>query len=191
MAFTGKSTYGAGADLPELVEDVSDIIGIVSPHETPLLDHLGDAKRPARSTLHEWIEDELLPNTSAIDDETVTTGDQVFFAASIEPFQIGDLVRPGNSSEVMLVTDINTTTARLTVTRGYGGTAQTSLADGMSLTVLGNAALEGADAREAPRIMRNSLERRSYAVAVDTAALTSRAGPRAKCAKLYGVRRMK
>jgi hypothetical protein len=30
MAFTGKATYGAGADLPELVEDVSDIIGIVS-----------------------------------------------------------------------------------------------------------------------------------------------------------------
>ena len=32
MAFTGKATYGAGAGLPELVEDVSDIIGIVSPH---------------------------------------------------------------------------------------------------------------------------------------------------------------
>jgi hypothetical protein len=63
MAFTGKTTYGAGASLPELVEDVSDIIGIVSPHETPLLDHLGDAKKPATSTVHEWIEDALVPNT--------------------------------------------------------------------------------------------------------------------------------
>ena len=27
MAFTGKTTFGAGADLPELIEDVSDIIG--------------------------------------------------------------------------------------------------------------------------------------------------------------------
>ena len=40
-------------DLPELVEDVSDIIGNVSPFETPLLDHLGDPKRSAMSTVHE------------------------------------------------------------------------------------------------------------------------------------------
>ncbi len=27
MPFTGKPTYGAGTDLPEIMEDVSDIIG--------------------------------------------------------------------------------------------------------------------------------------------------------------------
>ena len=42
MAFTGKATYTAGATLPEIAEDVGDIIGIVSPFETPLLDVLGD-----------------------------------------------------------------------------------------------------------------------------------------------------
>ena len=52
MAFTGKSTYGAGSTLPELVEDVSDVIGIVSPFETPLLNHIGDPKRAAQSTVH-------------------------------------------------------------------------------------------------------------------------------------------
>ena len=62
MTFSGKATYSAGAELPELAEDVSDIIGIVSPYETPLLAHLGDARRPAMSTVHEWIEDSLLPN---------------------------------------------------------------------------------------------------------------------------------
>jgi len=60
MSFTGKATYSAGATLPELVEDVSDIIGIVSPFETPLLDHLGDPQRPAISTIHEWLEDALV-----------------------------------------------------------------------------------------------------------------------------------
>jgi hypothetical protein len=52
MSFSGKATFTAGTDLPEMIEDVSDIIGIVSPFETPLLNHLGDAKRPAaaRST---------------------------------------------------------------------------------------------------------------------------------------------
>ena len=38
MAFTGKATYSAGVTLPELAEDVSDLIGIISPYETPLLD---------------------------------------------------------------------------------------------------------------------------------------------------------
>ena len=28
MAFTGKATYSAGTTLPELAEDVSDLIGI-------------------------------------------------------------------------------------------------------------------------------------------------------------------
>ena len=68
MAFTGKATYSAGAELPELVEDVSDVIGIVSPFETPLLDVLGDARRAARGTVHEWLEDVLLPNVDTIDE---------------------------------------------------------------------------------------------------------------------------
>lgn len=61
MPFTGKATYSAGSNLPELAEDVADIIGIVSPYETPLLDHLGDPQRGATSTIHEWIEDALIP----------------------------------------------------------------------------------------------------------------------------------
>ena len=67
MAFTGKATFGAGAELPELVEDVSDIISIVSPYETPLLAHLGDAKRPATSTVHEWLEDALVSRLTNAD----------------------------------------------------------------------------------------------------------------------------
>jgi hypothetical protein len=44
----------------------------------------------------------------------------------------------------MIVTGISGD--RLTVSRGYGGTTQASLSDGQSLTILGNAALEGAEA---------------------------------------------
>ncbi|USN99751.1 MAG: DUF5309 family protein [Phycisphaeraceae bacterium] len=166
MAFTGKATYGAGSSLPELVEDVSDIIGIVSPHETPLLDHLGDAKRPAMSTVHEWIEDALIANTDSIDDATVTGGDTTFDVADVTPFQVGDLIRPGTSGEVMLVTSISTST--LTVTRGYGGTTQATLADGMTLTILGNAALEGA---EAPAARFTSRVRRQNYTQIFTASI--------------------
>ena len=67
MAFTGKATYAAGADLPEIMEDVADIISIVSPYETPLLDHLGDPARPALSTIHEWVEDALVSRLTNAD----------------------------------------------------------------------------------------------------------------------------
>lgn len=67
MSFLGKATYSAGTDLPELAEDVSDIVGIVTPHETPLLDYLGDAKRPAMSTVHEWLEDALVSRLTNAD----------------------------------------------------------------------------------------------------------------------------
>ena len=55
MSFSGKPTYAAGTNLPELHEDVSDIIGIVTPFETPLLDHLGDPKMAAN-----WVMTELM-----------------------------------------------------------------------------------------------------------------------------------
>lgn len=57
MSFTGKATYLAGTALPELAEDVADIVAIMSPHETPLLDALGDPLREATGTHHEWLED--------------------------------------------------------------------------------------------------------------------------------------
>ncbi len=146
MPFTGKATYAAGADLPELAEDVSDIIGIVSPFETPLLDHLGDAARPATSTIHEWIEDALLPNTDLINQASFSPTPTTATSITVDNgsrFQVGDLVRPNQGPEVMQVTAIVTNT--LTVVRSYGGTTPVSLADNMKVTILGNPALEGAD----------------------------------------------
>ena len=55
MAFTGKARYSAGTTLPELAEDVSDLVGIISPYETPLLDAMGDPREEATSTHHEWL----------------------------------------------------------------------------------------------------------------------------------------
>src|SRR5205809_346184 len=71
MSFTGKATYSGGSTLPEIVDDVGDLVGIVSPAETPLLDALGDPLYAATSTRHEWLEDELLPNSDAINMPTI------------------------------------------------------------------------------------------------------------------------
>jgi hypothetical protein len=145
MAFTGKATYSAEGVLAEIAEDVSDIVSIVSPYETPLLDALGDPLRPATSTYHEWLEDELLPNTDTVNDSDPGQN-PVFGVAHEERFRIGDQVRPAGSSELLLVTAVNTTTHEITVVRGYGGTTPADLANGQVLHILGNAALEGDDA---------------------------------------------
>ncbi|MEL6740605.1 MAG: DUF5309 family protein [Planctomycetota bacterium] len=163
MAFTGKATYGGGADLPELVEDVSDVIGIVSPHETPLLDHLGDAKRAAASTVHEWIEDTLLANKGTINQTTFSPNPisaTVITVDDASVFQAGDLVRPSDSEEIALVTGVDTGSNAINVVRGYGATTKKQLMDDQELLIIGNAALEGGAAPAARFTTR--VRRRNY-----------------------------
>jgi hypothetical protein len=145
MAFTGKATYTAGTTLPELAEDVSDVIGIISPYEIPLLDALGDPMRQARSTHHEWLEDQLLPNKDAVNDSTFSdpSTDTDFVVDNGGRFRVGDQIQIEGSEELMLVTAVNGNT--LTVVRGYAGTDAEDLADDQVINILGNAALEGAD----------------------------------------------
>jgi hypothetical protein len=145
MAFTGKATYSAGATLPELAEDVSDLVGIISPYETPFLDALGDPLREATSTHHEWLEDELLPNKDAIDDNTFTDPDMdtQFGVDNGSRFRVGDQIQVEGSKELMLITVVNGNT--ISVMRGYGSTTPENLADNQVINILGNAALEGAE----------------------------------------------
>ena len=145
MAFTGKATYSAGTALPELAEDVSDLIGIISPYETPLLDAMGDPMKEAISTQHEWLEDELLPNKDAINDSDFTDPDvdTDFVVDNGSRFRVGDQIQIEGSEELILVTSIDNNT--LTVVRGYAGTTAEDLADNLVINILGNAALEGAD----------------------------------------------
>lgn len=160
MPFTGKATYSAGTDLPEVVQDVSDVIGLVSPFETPLLDHLGDAPRAAGSVVHEWMEDELLANSDTVNQTTFTpnaTDATTVTVTNGSRFRAGDQVRPGTSREVMLVLSISGN--NLTVVRRYGGTPLSALSNGLRLVILGNAALEGddrPDARQTIRVRRRN-----------------------------------
>jgi hypothetical protein len=168
MPFTGKATYTAGATLPEIAEDVSDIISLVSSHETPLLDHLGDPQRAATSTIHEWLEDTLLPNTDAVDDDDLTgpTTLTEFNVANGDRFQVGDQIMLAGKPEIMLVTEIDGDT--LTVVRNYGGSTNTSVVDEDVINIIGNAALEGDDA---PAARFTSRVRKQNYTQIFTAAL--------------------
>jgi hypothetical protein len=150
MSFSGKSTFDAGATLPEQMEDVSDIISIVTPFETPLLAHLGDPKRSATNTIHEWLEDTLLPNTDTINQTVFTPNATDTTAITVNNgarFQVGDLVRPGDAPEILQITAVSGN--NLTVIRRHGATPASALSNTLKLTILGNAALEGADALSA------------------------------------------
>jgi len=153
MPFTGKATYSAGPTLPEMVEDVSDLVGIVSPFETPLLDALGDPQVEAQSTHHEWLEDTLLPNTDTVTaTPTNPESDTEIEADHADRFRVGDQVRCDDSEELLLVTDVAAST--ITVVRGYGGTTPEAVAAGDALHILGGAALEGQDADAARFTLR-------------------------------------
>ncbi|MBN2210476.1 MAG: DUF5309 family protein [Sedimentisphaerales bacterium] len=160
MAFTGKATYSAGTTLPEIAEDVADVVGIISPFETPLLDALGDPLRAAMSTHHEWIEDSLLANTDTIDDDSFIDpdADTDFDVAHGDRFQVGDQIQAAGSRELMLVAAVAGNT--LTVVRGYADTTPEDLDDGLTINILGNAALEGADKPDAR--FTNRMRRANY-----------------------------
>jgi hypothetical protein len=145
MAFTGKATYSAGITLPELAEDVADIVGIISPVETHLLDAIGNPLREARSTYHEWLEDSLVPNKDAISDSSISDpdGETSFDVANGDRFRTGDQIQTDGSEELMLVTGVSGNT--ITVVRGYAGTTPENIANGQVIKILGNAALEGDD----------------------------------------------
>lgn len=145
MAFTGKATYSAGTTLPELAEDVSDLIGIISPSATPLLDAIGDPLREAKSTYHEWLEDSLVPNKDTISDSTISnpSSETSFDVAHGDRFRAGDQIQVAASEELMLVTGVSSNT--ITVVRGYAETTPENIANGQVIYILGNAALEGDD----------------------------------------------
>ncbi len=148
MSFTGKATYTGGATLPEISEDVSDLIAINSPHETPLLDALGDPVRSARSTMHEWLEDALLPNSNAFIDFDADL--DIITVANASLFRPGDQIAINALPEVMLIDTVTPGSNNMHVIRGYGGTPQIgSFPVTATVRILGNASLEGADAAAA------------------------------------------
>jgi len=99
--------------------------------------------------------DSLLPNTDRVNDQTIVNPalETVFTVENGSRFQPGDQIMLEGKPEVMLVTAVSGND--LTVTRVYGGSASASLADDDVIIILGNAALEGADAA-APRFTSRS-----------------------------------
>lgn len=127
--------------------------------------------------------DTLLPNTDTINQTTFTPNPQDATSITVNNggrFQVGDQVRPGNVTEVMQVTAVAGNV--LTVVRRYGSTPASSLSNGLKLTIVGNAALEGADA---PAVRFTTRTRRQNYTQIFAAAVEVSGSMRAT--RLHGV----
>jgi hypothetical protein len=152
MPFNGLAVYD---NFTAIGEDVSDVVALLAPMETPLLDIIGASDRPAASVKHEWIEDTLNPTTDVFSTAVASTGraagDQVGLnVAHSSRFRIGDLIQmgAGTSRETLLV---NSAFSANTIgcAGGYGGsTIVNSVGAGSVVEIIGNAALEGEDTDE-------------------------------------------
>jgi hypothetical protein len=145
--FTGRAIYDNGV-FTGIAEDVSPIIGMISPFETPLLDLLGDADRPARNILHEWLEDALQPDTMITSCAIASTAADTSFglAAGLAKFiKAGTVLQMGRSYNAELV-QVNALVGNtITVTRAFGGTSAQSYGVPFTVHVISDTELEGAD----------------------------------------------
>lgn len=147
MVFTGRAIYDTGV-FNGVAEDVSDLVSMISPFETPLLDRLPPPVKPATNVLHEWLEDDLNPNTivasETIDDATTTLDVVDLNGASVTGFlQAGAVLQSTATGEYFQITSISGN--ELTLTRGFGGTTAATVTAADQLFVISDAALEGAD----------------------------------------------
>lgn len=150
MAFNGLAIHSPNV-FNALAEDVSPVVSMISPFETPLLDAIGNPARSATNILHEWMEESLNPNS-------------VFFTANLTApaagtTQAGLALANGESAHMMPGTIllhpagveylqiVAKTATTVDVVRGYGGTvpAVTTAFATDAFTVIAEAALEGAD----------------------------------------------
>lgn len=148
MVFTGRAVYDTGV-FDGIAEDVSDIIGMISPFETPLLDVLGDSPYSANNVLHEWLEESLNPDTivasSTLINSTNATAIGVHVSGSSigRYMQVGAVLKNTRTGEYLQITATSTNT--ITVDRAFGGSSIATIAAGDSLFMIGPSALEGAD----------------------------------------------
>lgn len=160
MPFSGLAIYNTGV-FDGIAEDVSPMISQISPFETPLLDRLSQPESSAQNVLHEWLEEELCPNTvvssTSVDTQGTALSVHVGGTAMAAFLSVGAVIKNKTTGEYLQVAAIAGNT--LTVTRGFGGSTVASLNAGHSLFIVSDAALEGADVsgdRSRPRSRRTN-----------------------------------
>jgi hypothetical protein len=158
MPWTGKASYD---NFDVIGEDVSNILMLVSPRETPFLDLLTPPERPATSTEHEWTEEMLGPDrivaSVAINSATAATGVQINGFGN--QLQVGMLLEFENQNEIAQISSIPGPNSVL-LTRNFGSRGVSSLVAGSNLFIISTAELEGSET--SGDVNRPRTRRRNY-----------------------------
>lgn len=140
--FPGKAMFDTIQPGGEHAEDVSPLVQILSPLETPLLDFLGIGANPATNIRHEWLEDALIPDQLVLLNNLIADPTDVLVTvADADIFQENEQIQVGK--ELMMVTHVNSITNQITVTRGYGEDVPMVHASGEDIYLMGEVSIEG------------------------------------------------
>jgi len=127
--------------------DVEDAIHMISPFDVPFMGTFGMDRGSVlgsdetTSTKVEWLEDELVPASDALNG-AITTGSAFITVDNQTYFKTNDLVMI--DEEYLRVSGYGTSADTLTVQRAWGGTA-VNHADDATILILGTLPAEGSD----------------------------------------------
>jgi len=138
-----KTSY---SDTTNAVRIISDVINLIDPVDTPLLDALGGLdsasskfKIRGNGTKIEWLEDDFFPTAGTMGTSTISTNATTLTVTDGSVFKAGDVILV--DSEKMWVSAVSG--EDLTVTRTFGGTNATH-DSGSTVSIVAQARLEGA-----------------------------------------------
>lgn len=149
-SFSGRASYDTGV-FTDVAQDVSDIISMISPFETPFLALIGDADNAAQSVQHEWMEDALNPNSVTLGVSTnPNTGNVSSLSVNesvMTNIMIGSVMRyaDGAGGEEYIQVEAVTSATVFQGRRGFAGTNSVTIPIGATLTIIAESAMEGAD----------------------------------------------
>lgn len=140
-----KTSY---SDTTNQLRIISDVINLIDPYDTPLLNALGglDSARGkmkvrGNGTKVEWLEDAFFPTSGTMGSSTITTNATTVTVTDGSVFKAGDVILI--DSEYMWVSAVSG--EDLTVTRTFGGTNATH-DSGATISIVAQSRLEGATA---------------------------------------------
>lgn len=147
------SPYSTYSDTTPQKRIISDVITMISPYDTPLLDIIGGLdggsgkfKFIGKGKKVEWLEDTLTPLSGTFSlaaNETV--GNVVTLTVAD-----GNMLQPGHilltaNSELLWVSAVTPSSGVIIVTRDWGGSSSASILTTAAFSVVGMARLEGDD----------------------------------------------
>ena len=148
MTVERQQTIQTGTDTTNIKLNISEVIDLLSPYDTPLLTLLGynSLKFPCDQMKHEWMTDTLKSRATTLDGAyTAGTGTMTVAASAGKWMAVEDLLLVGNNVLQVLAGPPDSDT--FTVVGGVGGSTDADAATGVTVRRLASALPEASVSR--------------------------------------------